>query len=496
VTHQQTATSDTSIVVVDDTPDNLRLLAGLLAGRGYRIRPAASGPHALAAAREELPDLILLDIRMPEMDGYEVCKHLKADERTRDIPIIFISALHEAFDKVKAFALGGVDYITKPFQAEEVLARVETHLALWKYRGRLEELVEERTSELTQAHEQLQTAFSEIQQLQEQLQAENIYFREELEVEHNFDRSNGGIIGQSEALNYLLHKVEHVAPTDTTVLILGETGTGKELIARALHHAGLRNDRPLVKVNCAALPTNLIESELFGHEKGAFTGATAKRLGRFELAHGATVFLDEIGELPIDLQVKLLRVLQEAEFERLGSSRTITVDVRVIAATNRDLEQEVQAGRFRRDLYYRLNVYPLSVPPLRERSDDIPLLVQAFARAFGKKLGKRIEKISPNTMTALQQYAWPGNIRELQNVIERAVITTQDTVLRIELPENLSIPDEGLKTLDELERDYIIQILELKRWRISGPKGAAAILGLNAGTLRSRMQKLGIRKPE
>jgi len=375
-----------------------------------------------------------------------------------------------------------------------VLARVETHLALWTYRQRLEDLVEERTSELTQAHEQLQTAFSEIQQLQKQLQAENVYLREEIRVEHNFGGSNGGIIGESEALNYLLYRVEKVAPTDTTVLILGETGTGKELIARAVHHAGLRSDRPLVKVNCAALPANLIESELFGHEKGAFTGATAKRIGRFELAHGATIFLDEIGELPLELQSKLLRVLQEGEFERLGSSRMLKADVRVIAATNRDVEQEVQAGHFRQDLYYRLNVYPLSVPPLRERSDDIPLLVQAFAQAFGKKVGKRIEKISSNTMNALQHYGWPGNIRELQNVLERAVITTQDTVLRVELPKTSAAVDTD-KTLDAVEREHILRILEHTNWKINGEGGAALVLGLHPNTLRFRMRKLDIQRP-
>jgi len=483
--------SKANILVVDDTPDNLRLLVGILAEPGYNIRPAASGSQALAAIQEEVPDLILLDIKMPKMDGYAVCKQLKADKHTRDIPVIFISALHEAFDKVKAFALGGVDYITKPFQPEEVLARVETHLALWKYREHLEELVEERTTELKQAHEQLQTAFSEIQQLKEQLQAENIYFREEIKLEHNFEE----IIGQSEVLNYLLYKVEKVAPADTTVLILGETGTGKELIARAVHHASPRKDRPLVKVNCGVLPANLIESELFGHEKGAFTGATSKRIGRFELAHGATIFLDEIGELPLDLQVKLLRVLQEGEFERLGSSRQIKVDVRVIAATNRNLEEEIQAGRFRQDIYYRLNVYPLSVPPLRERPDDIPLLVQAFVQTFSKKLGKRIEKIPQKTMHTLQQYPWPGNVRELENVIERAMITTQDRTLRLELPQTPALTVETNKTLEEMEREYIVQVLKLKNWRIEGPKGTAIVLGLHPATLRSRMKKLGILKP-
>ncbi len=479
-----------NILVVDDTPENLRLLMGILVEQGYRVRPVSSGSRALATIRSELPDLVLLDIKIPDMSGYEVCEQLKADERTCDIPVIFLSALNEVVDKLKGFEVGGVDYITKPFQPEEVLARVETHLTLQKYRDDLEELVEERTLELRETNKQLQRSFEEIQRLKEQLQAENIYLREVIRLEHNFDE----IIGQSEVLRYLLFKVEKVAPTDTTILIAGETGTGKELIARAIHAASPRKDRPLVKVNCAALPTHLIESELFGHAKGAFTGATAKRIGRFELADKATLFLDEIGELPMELQAKLLEVLQEGEFERVGSSRTIKVDVRVIAATNRNLEAEVRAGRFRQDLYYRLNVYLLSVPPLRKRPEDIPVLVRAFVQKLNKKLGKQIGTIPQHTMLALQRYAWPGNIRELENIIERAVITTPDTTLRVELPQTPVLTLEKRQTLEELEREHILHILAETNWKINGADGAAAILGLHPSTLRFRMHKLDIKR--
>ncbi len=332
----------------------------------------------------------------------------------------------------------------------------------------------------------------EIQHLKEQLQAENIYLREEIKLEHNFDE----IIGQSRMLKSLLSKVEQVAPTDTTVLISGETGTGKELIARALHHTGPRKDRPLVKVNCAALPAHLIESELFGHEKGAFTGATVRRIGRFEFAQEGTIFLDEIGELPLELQARLLRVIHEGEFQRVGSSRTLTCDVRVIAATNRNLKEEVRHRRFRQDLFYRLSVYPLAMPPLRDRAEDIPLLVQAFVQKFSKRLGKQIETIPQTAMNALQQYSWPGNVRELENVIERAVIISPDNTLRIELPQEQVLAADTGKTLQEVEREYILHVLQSRGWRVSGPKGAAVVLGLNEATLRSRMQKLAIYRPK
>jgi PAS domain S-box-containing protein len=344
-----------------------------------------------------------------------------------------------------------------------------------------------------ESEESLRLAHAEVSRLKNQLQEENIYLQEEIKLGQNF----GEIVGASAALKYVLFKIEQVAPTDSTVLITGETGTGKELIARAIHSASSRRDRPLVKVNCAALSASLIESELFGHEKGAFTGAVARKIGRFELADGATIFLDEIGELPIDLQVKLLRVIQEGEFERLGSSKTIKADVRIIAATNRHLEVDVKKGLFREDLWFRLNVFPITVPPLRDRREDIPLLVDHLVSVSAKKLGRVISSISPATMRSLSDYPWPGNVRELSNVIERAVINSHGSVLRVveefeEAPAETSI--SSTKTLDEMEREYIVRILEDQGWRIEGRRGAARILGIHPSTLRGRMLKFGIHK--
>jgi transcriptional regulator with GAF, ATPase, and Fis domain len=337
-----------------------------------------------------------------------------------------------------------------------------------------------------------------------------VYLRQEILSDHNF----GEIIGNSEALKQVMHKTGQVAETDATVLIVGETGTGKELIARATHDRSLRKSRPMIKVNCATLPANLIESELFGHEKGSFTGAHSTRVGRFEMANGSTIFLDEIGELPLDLQSKLLRVLQEGEFERLGSSRTIKVNVRVIAATNRDLEKACQEGTFRSDLYYRLHVFPIVLPPLRERKEDIPLLVNAFVESANKRLGKSIKTISQKTLEGLQNYSWYGNIRELQSVIERAAIITQGS--QLQLVDDLkpqqqtscslkpapspppvikqSISDDQLLTLEEIEKCHIIRVLEKTHWRIEGENAASDILGLNPSTLRSRLRKLGIKR--
>jgi formate hydrogenlyase transcriptional activator len=339
-------------------------------------------------------------------------------------------------------------------------------------------------------------AYREIDALKNRLEEEKLYLEEEISSHFNFRE----IIGSSASLKRALQAVQTVASTDSTVLIFGETGTGKELIARAIHNLSLRKDHTLVKVNCAAIPTGLLESEMFGHEKGAFTGAIEQRKGRFELAHKGTLFLDEIEDIPLDLQPKLLRVLQEHEFERLGSSRTITVDARVVAATNADLSQLVSEKKFRSDLYYRLNVFPITLPPLRERREDIPLLVHFFAQKFGKIMRKPIERIPTETLTALTHYTWPGNIRELQNLIERAVILSRGTVLEVPLTElkqneKLATEQNGNNTLEAVEREHILRVLRETNWVIGGVAGAAARLGVPRTTLNNKMQKLGINRP-
>ena len=345
-------------------------------------------------------------------------------------------------------------------------------------------------SDLVSAREKINDQMKEISRLNDLLKAENIYLKDQFES----TSIQNEIIGESESIKYIHFKIKQVAPTNATVLIEGETGTGKELVARAIHKESKRCNKPFIKVNCASIPESLIESELFGHEKGAYTGAVEKRIGRFELANGGTIFLDEIGELPLNVQPKLLHILQQGEFERIGSSKTIKTDVRIIAATNKILTDEIKKGRFRNDLYYRLNVFPISVSPLRSRKDDIPLLAEYYLKYYSEKLNKPIKIIPKKIIKRMMDYSWPGNVRELENVIERAIITSETNSLNIEtlFTDEKSIDDN--LPLEELERNHIIKTLEKTYWKISGPKGAAEILKMNPETLRSKMRKLNIKR--
>jgi transcriptional regulator with GAF, ATPase, and Fis domain len=338
--------------------------------------------------------------------------------------------------------------------------------------------------------EQIKQSLEEVQKLKDQLQMENVYLREEVKFVH----SHTEIIGDSKPIRDVLANANKVSPTDSTVLLLGETGTGKELLAHAIHDRSPRKERTLVMVNCASLPPTLIESELFGREKGAYTGSLTKMVGRFELADNSSLFLDEIGDLPIELQSKLLRVLEQGEFERLGSNKTIKVNVRLIAATNHDLAKDVQDGRFRKDLFYRLNVFPITIPPLRDRKEDIPSLAWSFVKQFEKSLGKPIESIPQKNMEALMNYSWPGNVRELRNVIEHAMILSSGKILNVEPPAYMPMEQSGSSALQDIEYKHIVEVLERTNWRISGKNGAAEILGMKRTTLQSKMKALSIKR--
>ncbi|MGI9333017.1 MAG: sigma 54-interacting transcriptional regulator [Gammaproteobacteria bacterium] len=667
-----------TLLIVDDTPTNLQVLLDALESAGFDVLVATSGQQALERAKLGSPDLILLDVVMPGMDGFETCRQLKSTAGLSDTPVIFMTASDETGDKLKGFNAGAVDYVTKPLDHDEVLVRLRTHLALrrlhrelhtqnlqlgaitealtrflrtdrsdeavgvlldsavtqtasdfgivgvlsgdetpdkvsvlamigvherlgWDrpffdamrdsltrvghadytrssleprigqvlangetvsmtvgaatgatndpavhvlsvpmiveddvvgfvtvFRGAPEyeraetELLERfaRASAAVVECERLRQLRNESESRRARAEEQASYLREEIKTRHNFDE----IVGDSAALRQVLQQVERVAKTDSTVMIHGETGTGKELIARAIHNASPRAERPLISVSCAALPEGLVESELFGHEKGSFTGATAQRKGRFELADGGTLFLDEIGDMPLPAQTKLLRVLQEQVLERVGSSSSIKIDVRVLAATHRDLAKRVEMGEFRQDLYYRLNVFPMELPPLRERPEDIPALVNFFARRFAAKMGLQLRGVSQATIERLQRYACPGNVRELENIVERAVILSTGELLEVPpelLPKGAVAPapvrverrspasdqpvetrEEGAphsrdnhRTLEDVEREHVLQVLERCDWTVAGEGGAADVLGLKPSTLRNRMTKLGIRKP-
>ena len=443
------------VFIVDDDRGTRESLSNLIRSAGLSAQTFSSAQEFLAAERPKAPGCLVLDVQLPGLSGLDLQQELaKAGVK---IPIIFITGYGDIPTSVRAIKAGALEFLTKPVNREDLLRAIQQAIA--------------RDHTARQPNGDTGA--------------------------HNFEE----IVGTSAALTATLKQVEVVAPTESTVLILGETGTGKELIARAIHAASSRSQRPFVKLNCAAIPTGLLESELFGHEKGAFTGAIAQRIGRFELADGGTVFLDEVGDIPLELQTKLLRVLQEREFERLGSTRTLRTDARLIAATNRDLRQMVEQQKFREDLFYRLNVFPIYVPALRERSEDIPLLVNHFAQRFARRMNRTIETIPAETMAALTRYPWPGNIRELQNLIERAVIVSHGPVLQVplqDLDNRIALRrDNGTdQTLEAAQRAHILAILKQTRWVLAGPRGAAARLGINRSTLQFRLKKLGIVRPD
>jgi formate hydrogenlyase transcriptional activator len=643
------------VLIADDNAENLYLLEALLKGNGHEVWSAVNGADAFEKLRAGKFDLIISDILMPVMDGFELCRKAKTSEDLRHIPFIVYTATYtSAQDETFALKIGADRFIVKPCEPdalmeaihdvmaaarsrnvaltpppiqEEEMLRVHNDRLVRKLEQKIEQLKKEvqarheaeetlRASERTlktvfesatdgilaadvktgrfamanaamgrmlgcsaeeikglsiadlhplesldyvrsqferqvrgeialaldipvkrrdgsvfiadvnsaplelegrlhllgifrditarkQSEKELRNALDTIKKLKDQLEAENLYLHDEIKLKEGF----GGIIGTSDPMKYAMHRIRQVARTKTTAILTGETGTGKGIFARFLHQESDRRDKPFVNVPCAGLPANLIESELFGREKGAFTGSTVRQIGRFELAHGGTIFLDEIGELPIELQAKLLKVLEDGEFERLGSPHPVKVDVRVIASTNRNLEEEIENGRFRKDLFYRLNVFPVTLPPLRKRREDIPLLVEFFVNRFSRSFGRRVERIPTKTMKALEDYEWPGNVRELINVIERAVILSHGPELR--LAERLSVSpidsaQENVpkgreagqpKGLAEAERDHILQTLQRTGWRIEGERGAAQLLGINPSTLRTRMRKLDIRRP-
>jgi DNA-binding NtrC family response regulator len=474
------------IYLVDDDVSVRESVGSLIRSAGFRAETFASAQECLAGLQAEVPSCLVLDVQLPGLSGLDLQQQLaKADVQ---LPIIFLTGHGDIPMTVRAIKAGALEFLTKPCDGEDLLNAIRQGIA-----------VHQRTRQQTRtlAQHSFDDSIGASAELSDKLAQEKLYLGEEIPGEANFE----GIVGQSPALRKVLQLVEMVAASDSTVLLLGETGTGKELIARAIHNRSLRRQRPFVKLNCAAVPSGLLESELFGHERGAFTGALVQRAGRLEVADQGTLFLDEVGDIPLEIQPKLLRVLQEREFERLGSTRTKKVDVRIVAATHRDLEEMIVEKQFRLDLYYRLNVIPISIPPLRERPEDIPLLVRHFVQQFAQRMNKTVEAISSETMEALIRYPWPGNIRELQNVIERSVVVytkgklsakkswLADEWVRIE-----PATQQPLKKSETEEREMIGAALAETRGRVSGPSGAAAKLGIPPSTLESKIRAMNINK--
>ena len=453
----------TPIYVIDDDASMREALECLLRSTGSEVRAFASAQEFLETPRPDVPSCLVLDVELPGLNGLDLQRELA--KSSMPIPIVFLTGHANVRMSVQAMKAGAVEFLTKPFRATDLLEAVQEAIQ----RGRAD------ASASAPAASEVRGGCA-----------------------RSKTRAAEPIIGANDSLAHVLQLVKSVAPTGSTVLLRGETGTGKEVIARAIHEASSRSEQAFVKVNCAAIPTGLLESELFGHERGAFTGAIAQRMGRFERAQGGTLFLDEIGDIPLELQPKLLRVLQEQEFERLGGSRTIHADVRLVAATNCDLEEMVALGDFRSDLYYRLNVFPIELPPLRERRHDIPALALHFAERIARVMRKRVDSISEATIAALCAHDWPGNVRELENLIERAVILAHGSVLEVALPAASprgAFASNGAATLQDAERQTILRALDQSKWRIGGSMGAAARLGIKRTTLQSRLRKLGIERP-
>jgi len=437
------------ILVIDDEQNIRKMLTRVLSPEGFMVKEANNGLEALKRLQEENYSLVLLDLKMPGLNGIETLKEIRQNDL--NLPVIMMSAYGSIPEAVEAMKLGALDYLIKPFDIEEL--KIIIKRAIKQY----------------------------------ELEVENIYYREEEEKRFNFDE----IIGKSSSINKVLEMVKSVASTPATVLITGENGTGKELIARAIHKNSLRKNSPFVVVNCVAFSPNLLESELFGHEKGSFTGAIAKRIGRFEMANGGTIFLDEIGEMDLTIQTKLLRVLQEREFERVGSSRTIKVDVRILSATNKDLKKEIEERRFREDLFYRLNVFNVDVPPLRERKEDIPLIVEHLTGKYNKILNKKVKKVSAKAMELLLDYNYPGNIRELENIIERSMIMAKDEIIDEKYFNFISKEEyiEKKGTLKETEKELIIKYLIQNK---GNRTKTAEILGISRRSLQNKIKEYQI----
>jgi len=477
------------VLYIDDEKINLSTLQIALK-KWFEVYTLEDPSQALHVIAREGINVVITDQRMPGLTGLELAK--KIQEQFPDTIVIILTAYDDNETMLAAINQGGIfRYLLKPWDINDMMQTLDNAFETHELRQKNNSLV----SVLVNQNQKLKEAYEEIAQLKNNLEQENIQLKDEFIEQSQSTR----IIGQSKVIKKVLRELGQVAKTDTSILLLGETGTGKELFARAAHTLSNRKDQIMVTINCAAIPESLIESELFGHEKGAFTSADKLKYGKFEVAHKGTLFLDEIGELPVAMQPKLLRVLQESEFERLGGNKIIKTDFRLIAATNRDLKAEIEKGNFRSDLYYRLNILPIKIPPLREHKEDIPFLVEYFLGNINRKSGKKINLIPKTTLDKLMEYHWPGNIRELENLVERAHVLSHGNKLEIGdwfEPEQPNLAQvNGILPLEEHERNHILAALKATRWRIRGDNGTAQLLQINPTTLESRMKKLGIERP-